>query len=512
MPTDILFSTNPTVWTEVEGLYVNNQKQEGGITGANVSIPGLFDQTLRGPVTPQIVASPQDFTALYGGRDAGGGGAIVNNVWKGMLNRKFPFPLVVCRVLADDAVAASANASNAVPTAIIKIEASNAGVWANGATGYGITYAITDATDGVANHFNLVIKYLGQNTTYKNLNTYGSGDDNTTTVIGSSIYNLIKVTKLAAGRPINTVSDVSLASGSEGTLAVGDYEAAFDKIAAHPLVRIVPVACDQVIDAGNHGTMNAYVAGKTSEFPLTTFLTWSGANATRADEISAKASQLSTPVEGLVWCYNASSTLDATGTLIQTGPHLDMAICLSNKDVAVHPGAEENIELLSHIKSVYNDGLTRADLALLRAAGICTLEHVESGFQFKSAVCSNSVGAIGDDTAVELVDVRRRAWIIESFAKSIRHNVKKAATDTNRRSIIAKMTDFASADQKAEHVVASDDDVLGPGYRFAFVETPQERARNIGKLMTKIRMIAYMLTIIMYTDIGTGVVNVKVEK
>lgn len=511
MSTDIIFSANPTRQLEVEGLAVDIRKQEGSITGADVNTPGLFDVTLRGPTTPQVVSGLAEFLDLYGGRDAGGGGVVVNKIWKGMLNRKFAWPMVIQRVYAAAAAKATKNAANAVPTDIIKIEATSPGTWANGDTGYGITYAITDASNGVSTSFNLEIKYAGNVIIYRNLNTNESSD-NTTSVVGSAKTNLVTVTKLADGRPINTVSDVSLASGTDGTVAASDYTAAFDKIAAHPRVRILPIGCDLMVDASGHEDVNNHVATNASEFPLTTFLTWSGANNSYSDEITAKAAHIPTGQDNVWHCYNASSTQDSTGTLVETGPHLDMALILSNTDVAIHPGAEETIKILSHIKSVANDTLTRTQLALLRAAGICTLEHVDSGFQFKSVVASSSVGPVGAETSVEGVDVRRRAWLVESAAKSIRHDIKRAATATNRGTIINKLTAFASDDQEAEHVVDEDSEELGAAWRFQWVETATERARNIGKLLFRIRMLAYMLVIVMQVDVGTGVINFKVEK
>jgi len=512
MSTDIIFSANPTRQLEVEGLAVDIRKQEGSITGADVNTPGLFDVTLRGPTTPQVVASLAEFLDLYGGRDAGGGGAIVNNIWKGMLNRKFAWPMVIQRVYAADAAKATANASDANSTSIIKIEATSSGTWANGATGHGITYAITDASDGTGTHYNLVIKYGGQVITYRNLNTNTGTDDNTTSVIGAALTNLVTVTKLADGRPINTVSDVSLANGTDGTVAASDYTDAFDKLAAHPRVRIMPIGCSLMVDASGHEAVNNHVTTNASEYPLTTFLTWSGANNSYSAEITAKAAHIPTGQDNVWHCYNASSTQDSTGTLIETGPHLDMALILSNTDVAIHPGAEQNIKILSHIKSVANDTLKRTELALLRAAGICTLEHVSNGFQFKSVVASSSVGPVGAETAVEGVDVRRRAWLVESAASSIRHDIKRAATGTNRATIINKLTAFASDDQEAEHVVDKDSEDLGKAWLFQWVETATERARNIGKLLFRIRMLAYMLVIIMQVDVGTGVITFKVEK
>lgn len=508
----ITFSTNPNDWTALEGLYVSQQKKESFVTGVNTNRVAIFDRAVRGPTTPQIVASPQEAADIYGARDAGGGGTITGIMWKGMLNRKFAFPLVMCRVADADAVKAYANAANAVPTNIIKIEATSCGVWANGATGYGITYAIEAATDGNANHFDVLIKYLGKTTRYANLNTYQSGDDNCAAVVGNDSRRLVNITKLASGRPTNTVSDQNLASGTEGTVALADYEAAFDACAAYPGVRIVACACDEVVDDATHATFNGYVETSASEYPLTTFLVWGGKNRSRADEITAKAAQLTTPQDNVVWCYNASSTVDRDGNFVETGPHLDMAVILNNKDVAIHPGAEECIPLLSGVKKLYNEGLKRADFILLREAGICALEHVESGFQFHSAVSSSSTGAIGDFTAVELADVRRAQWLVESQTNAIRHDVKAVATESKLRAIKAKLVAFAKADSEAEHVVAQADPELGPAWRYEFVQTAAEKGRNIFKLMAKIRILPYLLTIVMETEIGTGVTTVTVTK
>jgi hypothetical protein len=207
-----------------------------------------------------------------------------------------------------------------------------------------------------------------------------------------------------------------------------------------------------------------------------------------------------------------STTYDKSGNAIQTGPHLDMAAILGSVDVAVHPGSSQCIPILSGVKAVANTGLSRGSLILLRHAGICTLEQVDDGFQFHSVVASNSTGDIGDSTAVEGADVRRIQWITESQTRTIAKDIKEIQTASRRRGIIAKLTTFARTDQDQEHVVAPDDPVLGKAWRYAFVETPEERARNIAKLMAKTRILPYFLTIVMMLDVGTGVTTVTVTK
>ena len=72
MATDLMYTTNPNEWTRLEGVYVNRKKPDPRITGANVNTVGMLFSSVRGPQTPQIVGSPAQATALYGGRDAGG--------------------------------------------------------------------------------------------------------------------------------------------------------------------------------------------------------------------------------------------------------------------------------------------------------------------------------------------------------------------------------------------------------------------------------------------------------
>ena len=95
MATDLMYTTNPNEWTRLEGVYVNRKKPDPRITGANVNTVGMLFSSVRGPLTPQIVGSPAQATALYGGRDAGGGGAIVGQGWLACLNRAFSWPMVL---------------------------------------------------------------------------------------------------------------------------------------------------------------------------------------------------------------------------------------------------------------------------------------------------------------------------------------------------------------------------------------------------------------------------------
>src|SRR5208283_2359494 len=146
-------------------------------------------------------------------------------------------PMVLCRVAAAAAATASVSLL-ATATPILKVEASSVGTWANGATGFGITAAVTAATDGNSNHRNVVVTYGGKTYTYANIDISTTGADNTASVVGNDPTNPVVITKLATGVP-DVASAANLTGGADGTVAASDFATAFPQVAHHPLAKIV---------------------------------------------------------------------------------------------------------------------------------------------------------------------------------------------------------------------------------------------------------------------------------
>jgi hypothetical protein len=498
MATDLIYTTNPNEWTRLEGVSVDRRKPDGQIMGASVNVTGILGQCVRGPLVPRLVSDPAEAQAIYGGRDAGGGGAIVGQIWKAFLNRGFSFPCVLCRVAAAGAVAASYEHVTGSDH-IIKVAATSVGTWANNAAGIGVSSAVETATDADANHFNLRIIYAGKVYLYENLDVHATGVDNLATVVGGSITNPVIVTKLMNGRPTN-VTAVALASGTDGTtsIAKSDFETAFPLVANHPDTNIIVAAEEAYQPYTAIMAAGAEASDLSASQPTKMIVTCnSGAyNDLAADEVTDLGTALTTKSRNIVWCYNPSSTLDqATSTLTEGGSHLDMAAILSQTDVDINPGEEDAIPMCSGVSSVRNEGLTRGALITLKAAGIAALEKVTSGFQFHSGVTV---------TGAEIADVRTEQFLTKSIAFELRHDVKKKGTATRRRQIQAKVYSFLLGLQKAERCVAPDDAVRGVSINVQWTDTFDERAANMGKLLVQVRTMPHLNFLVLETDMGTG--------
>ena len=500
MATDLMYTTNPNEWTRLEGVYVNRKKPDPRITGANVNTVGMLFSSVRGPLTPQIVGSPAQATALYGGRDAGGGGAIVGQGWLACLNRAFSWPMVLCRVAA----AAVATKATLTIDGKLTFTASSVGTWANGATGYGIKAATTAATDGNSNHRNAVVTYGGKTYTYANIDISTTGADNTASVVGNDPTNPVVITKAATGVPAIT-SAAELTGGTDGTVAASDFATAFPSIAHHPLTKIVVIA-DQAMNASATYAVivpcGADAALPDVSEPTKMFVTCSTAyTGTAATEASNMTAAITTLSSNIIWCYNTSQMLDqSTGTLVAGGSHLDMAAILSQTAADVNPGEEDSVALLSGVSAVTNTGLTRGDLITLKSGGVAALEAVQDGFQFHSGVTV---------TGAEIADVRTEQYLTGGLAQYIKHDVKKKGTETRRRQIKAKVVSWLRSLQKAEMYVAPNDPDKGDAINVAWTDTFNERAANMGKLLTQVRTMPHLNYLVLETDMGTGVTVVQ---
>jgi hypothetical protein len=499
MGTYLTYTTNPNEWSRLEGVYVNRKKPDSQVVGVNVNTVGLLGQCVRGPLTPQLVSSPAEATALYGGRDGGGGGTILGQVWLATLTRQFSWPMVIRRVAAAAATAASVEFVSGA-THIIHVAASSVGSWGNNAGGYGITAAVVAATDANSDHFNLVVTYAGKTYTYQNLNVSATGVNNLATVIGGDLTNPVVVTKLANGRPTN-ISAQDLAGGADGSIAGSDFETAFVDVAHMAGVSIVAVCEEAYQPYAAIVLCGADGAPGTAE-PTKTFCTCATSyNSTVSSEVAAMAAGITTTARNIVWCYNPSSVLDnSTSTLVEGGSHLDMAAILSQTDADINPGDGDTVALMSGISSVRNTTLTRGDLITLKAGGVAALEKVQGGFQFHSGVATSGA---------EIADVRTEQMLTASIADYLKYDVKKKMTETRRRNIPAKVLDYLRRMQKAERYVAPDDPDVGPAIKVAWVDVFADRAANMGKLLTQVRTMAHFNYLVLETDMGTGVTIVK---
>lgn len=492
MASEIHFSTNPADWEKLEGLYVSERTPPGVIQGVDLSAVGIGGKTVRGPSTPQLITSPARFLEVYGGRDYGLGGSVINDTWKALLNKRFG-TLVIRRIVAADGVAAAVtldDTAGAGGANIVTITATSKGIWGN-AAGNGPTVSVEAASDADANKWNLRVKYLGKEYFYENLNTQ-AGQNNLLDVIGDDVANPVSVAKLADGRPHNQ-ADTALTGGSDGTLVSADYIAALTDLANYQGIGVVCIAEASV----NHSALNTQIVAEAASATDRLFLTWSGIHGQAvATEITTKNTQIATQRDRVIWCFNSPRTIDpGTGTKVQVPPHLWMASILSQTDVDIHPGAHETSQYLAGVAELTNEALTRADLIALRAAGISTLEKLPGEFLFRSAVTTAVSAAKREITRRRMTD-----YLQLSASDYLKNFVKAKGTRANRAEMFGALVAFSKRLKSAERIIEE----------FAVesdsVNTDADRALGIEKLLWRVRLIGHMLHLVLETEIGSGVV------
>jgi uncharacterized protein len=499
-----LVTTNDADISKLEGLYIKERNPPASIVEASLNAVGVFGVTMRGPVDKVVVITSESrFLEIYGGGYVDG--VLVNKVWKSLLNKGMS-KLYVARVAAADAVKASftmETLADGTGTQVLRADASSVGAW-----GSKVKFKVKAATDADANHFDLDVKdtITGRVYEYKNLNIT-VGNNNILTVLGTDDGNLITLTKLADGRPIDTAgiagadadgflslgqvvaSFVSVA-GSDGALVDGDYFAAsrgLNLLKSYPGVGIIYPA--EYMSANLKAQIKTAAAASSDRIFLI------GANDDTVNVAAAIADVPTYRGDRMVYCYNHVYTIDpVTGTETITYPQAWMAAILANTDVDIHPGEEDTKRYLAGITRLDEPALTRQDYVDLRAAGISALETDLGSPVFVSGVTTDLTSGKTEITRRRMAD-----FLQLSVAQSLRFTVKKKNTQERRLANVGMIKAFLKDLQKAGRVVESyevDGEILN---------TPSQRAAGIEKILMRVKLLGHMLHVVIETEIGTGV-------
>jgi hypothetical protein len=514
-----LFTSNPSEFTRLEGLYIFEQNPPGFIRGVNLGTVGIFGRCVRGPVdTPVTITSESRFREVFGGRDLtadGSGGAIIGDVWRDLLNKPFGTLVVVRAALAADATASfnQEDTDGGAGAEIISIAATSPGLWGNN-----VFFRVEDATDGDANKFNLVIRYLGATTTYENLNTQ-AGSDNLLATIGDDLANHVVVTKLNDGRPLNTdshtgaylaaldtgaiggymalgtvVASFTSVAGTTGTLTAADYtgtDRALDQI--KEFKGVSAVLCSEADTEATVDSVNTAMITAAAASSDRIFLLWSGNHADSVATVIADVGAF-TRNDRVVFCFNSPKTLDPeTGTLIEVPPHSWMASIFSQTDVDIHPGEEATKSYTAGISELRNESITRGDYILLREAGIAALERDE-GFLFVSGVTIDLTPGLTEITR------RRSADFLQLSASGrLKFFVKKKNLAETRRVMGGEIISFSTQLQSDQRVVEEFE------VDQESVNTEAQRAQGLEFILWRVKLIGHILHLVLKTEIGTGV-------
>jgi hypothetical protein len=500
------FTSNPGEFTRLEGLYIFEKNPPGFIQGVFLGTVGVAGRTEKGPInTPVEISSEARFVEVFGHRSYNGQTVEVNEVRKFMLNKPFG-KVVVIRVAAAAAAVASFTAESAAGgggTQIMRVDASSAGAW-----GADVAFKVKAATNALATHFDLDVRYRGGVVSYKNLTTDAAAD-NLASSLGTDYANLVLLTKLASGRPVNHTPSVDGAdadgfvplgavaagyvsvAGADGTIADADYTVAagpIDKLASYKGIAVAAIA--EYSTAATKSAMKTKAAASSDRL----FLIWSGSHTTSASAAITDAALYRN--DRIVYGYNSPKTFDFdVGTEGLTPPHAWEAAILSQVDVDVNIGEESTKEFTAAITGLQNEGLTREEYISLKEAGISAWEKdTDGGFLVVSAL-------VNDLTPGKTQITRRRSadFIQLSAASRLKFFVKKKNTVLNRAQIGAEVTAFLQSLKDQGRVVED----------FAVdqksVNTEASRAQGIEKVLARVKLIGHMLYLVFETEIGETV-------
>lgn len=509
-----LVTTNPAEYTQLEGVYISPKDPPPFVQEVGFANLGIFATALKGPTDKAVaIRSPRELKNIYGlDRHDAGGTAINSELWKFLLNKKFG-SLVIYRVAASDAVKGSytpEDAAGGAGTAIVRIDASSVGLY-----GRDVYWKVEDATDANATHWNLRIKYKGEEFLYENLDST-AGNDNLAAKIGTGDARLIDLVKLADGRPVNStastdgadadgyiylgqvVADYVSVPASDGTIAASDYT-----VAAGPLSTLADykgvgiVACgneDGTITAAVNAVMKTSAAASSDRLFLIHEGELTGSPVTVANVITDVASFRDGRV---VYCHNSPYTIDTQTALeIITSPVSWMACILSQTDVDIHPGEEDTIPLLAGITRLDQPAISRGSYKALKAAGIASLERNEDG---EHLFVSGVVTSLTPGTT-EITYRRMRDFIQLSAAKFARPFVKKRGTEGNQDQFAGGIEAWLEGLKKRERVVKD------YAVDIESVNDETTEAEGLEYIQLDVRLMNHWLHIVFLTDIGTGTV------
>lgn len=520
---DIRFQSSINDSFGAPGVYVKTIAPSAPVRGIFLGTTGFIGECVRGPVNKLIRCdSYQRFVDVFGERDYGiNGGTLRGQVWWA-LQQKTVGKFYVIRAAAAAATTASFDfetAAGGAGTPVLHVAARSPG-----AHGNDIQITITAASNGDSNSFNLTTKLYKNVQTFQNLNISGT-NDNLLATVGSDDATWIVLTKLAAGRPVNsapstdgadtngyvklgqTVSGFTSVVGSDGTIADSDFTAA-----GGPMEKLnSPRGIDVKLVAGRSNS-----AIKTKIFGLapTSYLSWW---VICPDDETVSDTAWETEIanyrhKAIFPTYNHPYYIDPITTVKTRGePHVQMAADLSQIEPDVHPGVDETSALHQQIVDLAFD-LTQAQKDALDAAG--------SSFMTRDVdVNNNNVIMWGNGRTADLTNnnsqidgERSKAFLITGLANRMRGDQNRPNTPIARAKRKGAFEGWLTELAKLERFVDRDDNRI-PQFQVLNgddVNTPSDRKKGIQRDLVRIALIPKNLFLQLQIEAGTDVVITEV--
>jgi len=430
-----LFVTSTAV-ARRHGVYAIEQTPPAAIRATGTGTAVLIDQFPWGPAQKlTYFSSPADMINTI----APPGMSRLGQGYLATLRKQFG-KLGVVRVLGTAAATATATIASITPTNLLTITLKYPG-----SAGNSVTWAVTAADDGNANHVNIAVSVTGASGTttdiIHNLNVSGTGADQLPAA--DQLANMLlvgSVTKLASGIP--AIGTGSFSTGADGTIDAAAYSGtpgAGDR-------GIAQCEGDKTVDfvftgdpgnslrAGVNAALEAHADLMTDRIAVINGNSGQAASAAQAD-VASYRSKRCVYVDPWVYIYD-----DTTGakTLVTPAPFLASVATQLPPSTSVAWKAAEVQAMLHGIVDVEFD---RGDAAANNTdAGIVTvIREPAGGFTFESA--KNTFHPT-DPTVGSIKRTRMAHYIARSIVTSLRPYTDSPNVPTNQQDEIDAVDNF----------------------------------------------------------------------
>lgn len=350
-------------------------------------------------------------------------------------------------------------------TQVLRTDASSVGSHGND-----IAVRYFDASNGLPLQFNLAVRLNGAVKTYENINI-SAGQNNIAQVIGNDDANLIVLTKLADGRPMNTTAGVNGAD-SAGFVKLGAVVANFTSV----------VGTDGTITDANYtglngpmeilnkargihacavvGRMNTNIKSKAVDLAaLAAQRVWYVCANTDAILVSAAITERSTLNGGRLsyWFNHCFKTDPVTREVVAEEPFVNVLSIISQTEPDNHPGDFDNSVLTRTIRRVAFE-LGDQERDALELGGVSFMFHDQDQNGNDVMIPGN---ALTCDFALNNRDLDGRYmkdFLLDGMANRMRGDQFKGNTASNRAERAGACSSFLDNLAREERYVMMSED------------------------------------------------------
>ncbi len=495
------------------GVYVKENAPASPTKGRKNRVIGLVGSCLRGPGTLTTCTDYKRFLDVFGGRDRNtNGGDCVGHIWRALQGRRWG-KIMVARAIADDAVKASFTLETATGgggTQVLRVDASSEGAWGND-----VGIRVFAATNGDANYFNLAVRLYGKVKIFENITIY-STNDNTNIVIGNDAATLIRLTKLANGRPVNStastdgadadayillgqtgVSGFTGVAGTDGTLAATDYTAAMQLINdARGIHACAVVGLSDSDIKDDVKTMAATASQRV----------WYVCPDDEEVEYGDAITERATFSDGRI-CYvfnHAYITDPVTKEEIVEEPFVNVLSIISQTDPDVHIGDFDNAIYTKAIRRVAFE-LSDTVRDALDEGGVTFIHKDQDSNGNEVIIPGNGLTCDFARNNKDLDGRYMKDFILEAIANRLRGDQFKGNHKLNRAARASSISSFLKTLALSDRYIARDDDTGAPLFQYTndgTVNSPEDQAVGDQKEFLIARLIPKNIRIELLATIG----------